>query len=57
MGNMIFNGNIMRNKLYKNNDLRSLYGSLDKNVQSKKKKNGRKEVIMTGSGISDKELQ
>ena len=47
----------MRNKLYKNNDLRFLYGSLDKNVQSKKKKNGRKEVIMTGSGISDKELQ
>ena len=35
---MIFNGNIMRNKLYKNNDLRFLYGSLDKNVQSKKKK-------------------
>ena len=28
----------MRNKLYKNNDLRFLYGSLDKNVQSKKKK-------------------
>ena len=46
----------MRNKLYKNNDLRFLYGSLDKNVQSKKKK-GRVEVIMTGSGISDKELQ
>lgn len=52
---MIFNDNIMRNKLYKNKDLRFLFKSLDKNEQSKK--NGRKEVMMTGSEISDKELQ
>lgn len=46
----------MRNKVYKNNDIRFLFKSLDKNEQSKKK-NGRKDVIKIGSEINDKELQ
>ena len=48
---MAFNGNIMKNKLYKSNDLKFFYKSLDKDEQSKHKLSGRKELIMIGAGV------
>ena len=48
---MAFNGNIMKNKLYKSNDLKFCFRSLDKDEQSKHKLSGRKELIMIGAGV------
>lgn len=46
---------LWRNKLYKNNDLRFLFKSLDKNEQSKKWKKGSNDDRIRNK--CDKELQ